>query len=296
MPQILDYRIDMGEDSRWEIISASASAKQNLLYLQEAGLFYSGTGYYTTREGLDSYLLKLTLGGKGTLEYGGETYTMTAGDFFWIDCRNPQCYRTAPEVGRWNVLWIQFYGGNAKGYYDMFMSLNRGSPVGHLPSESSVQQLLERLLKLYRNDAGDISVDIRSAGLLNRVLTGCLEAVTADQSQPELPPVVTAIRAYLLENYPQPITLDALAQKFSISKFHLQRTFRKFVGMSPAEYLQKVRMVKAKELLRTTTLPVSMIAEQVGIESTSYFISAFRKQEDTTPLKYRAAWSNNRLI
>ncbi len=294
MAQTLDYRIDMGKDSQWEIISADPAAKQNLLYLQEAGLFYSGPGYYTTREGLESYLLKLTLGGKGTLEYEGKTYRMGAGDFFWIDCRNPQWYRTASD--HWNVLWIQFYGANAAQFYELFLSLNKGSPVGHLPSDSNVREFLERLLKLYREYTADISVDIRSASLISRVLTGCLEAVTSNQNQPELPPVITNIRAYLLEKYDQPITLDTLAREFSISKFHLQRMFSKFVGMSPAEFQQKIRMLKAKELLRTTTLPVSLIAEKVGIESTSYFISAFRKQEGTTPLKYRAAWSNNQIL
>lgn len=294
MAQILDYRIDMGADSRWEIITADPAAKQNLLYLQEAGLFYSGKQYYTTREGLDSYLLKLTLGGKGTLEYEGKTYTMSAGDFFWIDCRKPQWYRTAGD--HWNVIWIQFYGANAAQYYELFQSLNKGSVVGHLSSESSVGQLLERLLKLYREYTADISVDIRAAGLLSRVLTGCMEAVVNTQTQPELPPVITNIRAYLLEKYAEPIALDTLAKEFSISKFHLQRQFSKFVGMSPAQFQQKIRMVKAKELLRTTTLPVSMIAEKVGIESTSYFISAFRRQEGITPLKYRAVWANNQDI
>ncbi len=294
MAQILDYRIDMGKDSQWEIITADPAAKQNLLYLQEAGLFYSGKEYYTTREGLDSYLLKLTLGGKGTLEYEGKSYTMGAGDFFWIDCRKPQWYRTASD--HWNVIWIQFYGANAAQYYEMFQSLNKGSVVGHLPSDSNVQALLERLLKLYREYTADLTVDIRSAGLISRVLSGCLEAVVSGQNQPDLPPVITNIRAYLLEKYDQPVTLDTLAREFSVSKFHLQRQFSKFVGMSPAEFQQKIRMVKAKEFLRTTTWPVSMIAEKVGIESTSYFISAFRKQEGTTPLKYRAAWSNNQIL
>ena len=40
MAQILDYRIDMGKDSRWEIITADPAAKQNLLYLQEINKKY----------------------------------------------------------------------------------------------------------------------------------------------------------------------------------------------------------------------------------------------------------------
>ena len=48
----------------------------------------------------------------------------------------------------------------------------------------------------------------------------------------------------------------------------------------------------AKELLRTTDMPVSEIAYRIGMESTSYFVSKFRSQEDITPHKYRKFWSN----
>ena len=47
MPHMLDYRIDMEPRSQWEIISVNEAAKQNLLYVQELGLFYSGPAYYT---------------------------------------------------------------------------------------------------------------------------------------------------------------------------------------------------------------------------------------------------------
>lgn len=106
--EVLHYNLDMTPESEWKIVSAGAFARDKLLYLQEAGHFISGANYYTVRKELDSYLVKLTLSGAGILEYGGETYRLPAGSFFWIDCRAPQHYYTAPDTGQWDVLWFHF--------------------------------------------------------------------------------------------------------------------------------------------------------------------------------------------
>ena len=111
--EALQYHIDMTPESRWKIVSAGAFAKENLLYLQEAGHFISGANYYTVRSALDSYLVKLTLSGQGILEYGGQTCVLAPGSFFWIDCRMPQHYYTDPAVGQWDVLWFHFNGATA---------------------------------------------------------------------------------------------------------------------------------------------------------------------------------------
>ncbi len=290
MAQRIEYRIDMEERSQWEIISANASAKQNLIYLQEAGKFYSGPAYYTTRVNLDSYLLKLTFSGKGTLTYRGETHTLTPGDFFWIDCREQQDYRT--DGDHWHVVWVHFYGGDAASYYTLFRQLNHGSPVGHLPDHRKAQQILELLLQLYADASGELAVDIHGAGLIHQLLSLLLESVCKPHA-PKLPEAVSGICDYLSEHYSQAISLDILSKQVSLSKFHLLRVFRQHLGMTPFEYLQNIRITKAKELLRTTDLSVGMIANAVGIDSASYFIAAFKKLEGITPHKYRSAWSND---
>lgn len=293
MEPLMDYRLDLDEQSRWEIISVSAEAKQHLLYAQEAGLFYAGPGYYTTREGMDSFLIKVSLSGHGILEYESQSYRLNPGDFFWIDCSRHQDYRTAPDSDHWHVLWVHLYGVGAANYYAMFLQLNGGSPVGHLPEESNIPQLMELLLQLYRDNTGELSVDIRGAGLLSQLQSGLLESVMLTQPAPILLPAISAMRAYLAEHYQQQITLDDLSKEFNMSKFHLQRSFCRATGQSPSQYQKKIRITKAKELLQTTNLSIGLIANSVGFESVSYFISAFKAQEGVTPLKYRSAWAHN---
>jgi len=260
------------------------------------GLFYSGPGYYTTRSGLDSFLIKITLSGQGKLTYNEKVYTLEPGDFFWIDCRNPQDYRTSPDTDHWHVLWVHFFGANAQNYYTLFQSLNQASPVGHLPEDSPLRHIPESLLQLCRNHSGELRVEIRCANLLTQLLSGLLEAVSSAPVALTLPPTILAVQEYLQENYRKTVTLDALSQQFNISKFHLQRSFRRYTGLSPSEYQQQLRLTKSKELLRSTNFSINLIADSVGFESASAFISAFKKQEGITPLKYRAGWSNNGTI
>ena len=292
MAEILHYELDMDKRSRWQIATVHPAAKAELIYVQEVGDFYSGRNYYTVREGLDSFLIKLTLSGGGVLVYGGKEYHLSAGQFFWIDCQNPQRYYTDPKVGRWHVLWVHFRGANAKAYYEMFQTIGEGNPVGTLPAHCSGEELLKALIACY--DCGDSTVDkdIAASAQLTQLLAYCIQAVSPQEDKRTVPEVVRQIRSYLLEHYDEDIRLESLSQRFSVSKYHLQRVFKRYVGQSPLEFLSGVRMTRAKELLRTTDLPVSEIAYRVGMESASYFVSKFRAQEDITPNKYRKFWSN----
>ena len=150
--EVLHYNLDMTPESEWKIVSAGAFARDNLLYLQEAGHFISGANYYTVRKNLDSYLVKLTLSGAGILEYGGETYRLPAGSFFWIDCRAPQHYYTAPDAGQWDVLWFHFCGATAGAYYQAFLAQTQGRAAASLPVDSPVSAQMSALLAL----AGDL--------------------------------------------------------------------------------------------------------------------------------------------
>lgn len=292
MAQILQYQLDMDKRSRWQIVTVHPAAKAELIYVQEVGDFYSGRNYYTVREGLDSFLIKLTLSGGGVLEYEDKEYRLSAGQFFWIDCQHPQRYYTDPEAGRWHVLWIHFRGANARAYYEMFRATCGGNPVGTLPAHCDAEELMKALIARYDRSDSTIDNDIAASAQLTQLLAYCIQAGVARDSECAIPEVVQKIRNYLLENYAENIALDTLAQRFCVSKYHLQRIFKKHIGQSPLEFLSGVRLTRAKELLRTTDLPVGEIAYRVGWENASYFVSKFRAQEEITPHKYRKFWSN----
>ena len=287
--QTLQYQLDMTPDSRWEFVTAGSFAKQHLLYLQEAGLFDSGRRYFTQRSGLNSYLIKLTLSGQGLLEYGGEVYSLEPGTIFWIDCQSPQKYGTCPETGRWNVIWVHFTGATADAYYQAFLAANRGQPVARPAEGERVRELLRELLELSSTYLSVPDSDLRASALLTELLVACIRRGAASPDVLTAPPFVQEAVRYLSRHFADPITLERLAEQLSVSQYHLQRSFKASIGLSPAEYLSVLRINHAKELLRSSNLSVSEVALRVGMDP-NYFIQLFRKNEHQTPGQYRRRW------
>lgn len=86
---------------------------------------------------------------------------------------------------------------------------------------------------------------------------------------------------------PSPVTLLAKGSGLSPSRFtHL---FTSEVGESPARYLKRLRLERARELLETTGLKVKRIAYEVGITDVSHFVRDFTQCYGATPASYRRA-------
>lgn len=98
---------------------------------------------------------------------------------------------------------------------------------------------------------------------------------------------VEQITGYMDVHYREKLTLDILAEMCHGSPYHLHRTFKRIKGVTPALYLQQRRLNTATKYLRTTDKAISEIAETVGIGSTSYFITLFKKATGQTPSEYR---------
>ena len=285
--EVLYHNIDMTPESIWQTVSVCKFAQNNLLYLQEAGHFISGANYYTVRENYDSFLVMLTLSGQGVLKYDNKTYSLSPGNLAWINCRVPQHYYTAPDVGHWDFLWFHFYGTTAHAYYEAFQSQTHGCSVVFLPVDSLISIQMYKLLDLAADFSNSLTRDLEVSALLTTTICTLIHDISGQQTPQPVPAILERIRQDLHCHYSERFTLDILSNRYNISKYHLQRSFSRYFGRSPTEYLTELRLTRAKELLQTTTLSVSEIAYRVGMENTSYFIYTFRVNEGTTPSRYR---------
>ena len=98
---------------------------------------------------------------------------------------------------------------------------------------------------------------------------------------------LTAACDYVLTHYPEPITVAHLAKRANLSVSHLQREFQRLFGMSPTDYLMRVRLMMARRQLEHTTAPVGSVALDCGFYDQSHFTRAFRTATGMTPLAYR---------
>jgi AraC family transcriptional regulator len=82
------------------------------------------------------------------------------------------------------------------------------------------------------------------------------------------------------------ISLDDLAAAAGLSRFHFARVFRKHIGMSPAAYVERSRIERAKAMMRLGQLSLADIAYAVGFSDQSHFARRFRVHEGRTPSDY----------
>lgn len=98
---------------------------------------------------------------------------------------------------------------------------------------------------------------------------------------------ITQIQIWLQDNYQRAILFPQVATRFSMSIRTLNRRFKNALGQTPLEYLQEIRINTAKDLLKTSNLSISEIADKVGYQDASYFTTLFKKKLATTPNDYR---------
>jgi AraC family transcriptional regulator len=82
-------------------------------------------------------------------------------------------------------------------------------------------------------------------------------------------------------------SLDQLAARAGLSKFHFQRLFKTALGVSPSRYHTDLRMNEARRLLRETKMSVVDVALEVGYANPSHFARLFRKENGLSPSDYR---------
>lgn len=102
--------------------------------------------------------------------------------------------------------------------------------------------------------------------------------------------VAEQVMEYMEQHYSEKLSLDQVAQTMYLSPFYLSRLFKHETGDTPMNYLIRVRMRRAGELLRTQKhTSIQDVARCVGYEDAYHFSKAFKKHYGMPPSKYRGA-------
>jgi AraC family transcriptional regulator, regulatory protein of adaptative response / methylphosphotriester-DNA alkyltransferase methyltransferase len=95
------------------------------------------------------------------------------------------------------------------------------------------------------------------------------------------------IDAHLAAHMSRSLTLESLAAAHRISPYHLQRTYKRVRGCSPAERLAELRLAAAKRMLLEEDKSMTMVSEAIGYRSASHFAAWFRRVTGMAPSVYR---------
>ncbi|WP_066067059.1 response regulator transcription factor [Neobacillus soli] len=142
---------------------------------------------------------------------------------------------------------------------------------------SSYTAAVERIV--YSSDIAQVKAILREY---------CHELILSINNQVHMrSPIVQNVLQFIHAHYDQGISLKTLGQQFHVNAIYLGQLFQKEVGVVFSEYLNRYRLEKAKELLKTTHYRAGEIGKKVGYSDTTYFYKQFKKTVGTTPSEWR---------
>jgi AraC-like DNA-binding protein len=103
------------------------------------------------------------------------------------------------------------------------------------------------------------------------------------------------IKNYIDVHYSLDLNLDYLASITHMSKYYLVRVFKKFMGVSPIDYLINKRISVSKILLETTDHSIDQISKVSGFNSQSYFNQVFKERVGISPTKYKRQFTDKKI-
>lgn len=159
-------------------------------------------------------------------------------------------------------------------------TLNFDEIAGRLP-----KKLLPELKKHYDELEDYSNNQIESAlRIVSTLITTILKEQMIKMKNEHLS---AAAKDYINSHISEDLSVKILCEKLNVSKNFLYNCFNKDLDCTINRYIIKKRIEKAAELLKSTALPISEIAELSGIPDYSYFCKLFKKETGKTPLTYR---------
>jgi transcriptional regulator GlxA family with amidase domain len=108
-----------------------------------------------------------------------------------------------------------------------------------------------------------------------------LDAQLADRTP------IRAAQEWVLDNLERPISIPDIAEQANMSPRNFARVFRREVGMTPGQYVERMRIARARKLLESTDMPIRQVARRCGFATPETFFRTFARALEATPNQYR---------
>lgn len=235
----------------------------------------------------DYFLVHHILSGKGTFQSLGRSYELTEGDSFFIFPGELFRY-TADGEEPWSYRWIGFRGDLAEQLLSM-LDISRHRPVARPLRHKRAAALFHQMERLLAE--GRPGCDLRSGGIMRLLLAeyernGDASSEGAGASRSPIEQQVERTMRWLSLQYSQAVSIEEMSRSLGYNRTHLSKMFKQHTGMTPMHFLLKVRMERAKLLLRES-LTVEQVAASVGFADPLYFSKQFKKWFGRSPTEYR---------
>lgn len=238
----------------------------------------TSTDYYwdgrMRKNDLNTYIFQYTLSGYGKIQAGEQTLTIRPGEAFIVKVPSDHCYYLPAESSEWEFLFITLEGSKAEECWDYLID-----QFGlHITLEDAAP-LIFLLQKIYQFAVKEgIEDTFTSSAHAYEFMMGLYRfAKGLDHVKTEIPEDIRTAIQFMTAHYHEPLSLDEIADHARLSKYYFTNKFQKHMKTTPIQFLTKMRMQKAMELLTTTNKTLHEIAVETGYDNSNYFSKVFKK-------------------
>lgn len=271
-------------------VRAAALTRPLLKYLlpSHVGFFPNAARHQVHRpQGVEQTIFKSCIRGEGWCELGGHRFEIKPGDLLVVPRAAPHAYGSSDQRP-WTVYWFHAMGAHVDLLLEeLGVSIQR--PVVYLGKNASLVGLFEELHQVLEDDYSPPRLLYASALLTH--LMGLMIRLRREgrRDTPDAQQRILSSIAYMKDHLDESLDVNALSAMAGVSASHCSLLYRRITGYSPKNYLTRLRIHRATQLLDTTKLSVKTISQMVGYADPLYFSKTFRLINEVSPSQYRRA-------
>lgn len=229
-------------------------------------------------------IFQYTLKGEGEIVIDNQVIRLTPGHAFFVNIPSNHTYYLPSDSEEWEFIHITLYGEEVwRSYHEI---VKEHGNILRLEDTAYPNQLIFKLFdKAVHEEIKDAFESSSFAYTFIMELKRYL--LHSTQSSNTIPESISNAVRYMQHHYSNPIILDDIVEASGLSKYHFSRLFQSIMQTSPMNFLTKIRLNKAIELMKDQDLTIEEIALRVGYSNGNYFTKVFKSIIGMSPGKYR---------
>mgnify|MGYP005761083137 FL=1 len=250
-------------------------------YLEMAGISYCDGSYKMHRKCSRETVLEYVVSGKGYLTVDGVDYEAAAGNIWLLRQNTTHSYYSDPN-DPWTKIFFNIRGHLAEQIIEEYPIRDKVILNG-TDFENDFREMLQILYDKY----------VPQSKLFDKTAIWFLQTVIQLSNNLVLPTrqnesiEMEKTKEYILLNLNRIISNEELANRIFRSKDYCIKKFQKTYGITPYEFQITQKLALAKNLLRSTYLPIGDISSRLGYDDQHHFSNLFKKHCGISPSEYR---------
>ncbi len=234
------------------------------------------------RKNFPFYTIEFTVSGKGTFACNGKTHLLHYGILTGYGPKTPHRFETDPSDPMEHIFVI-FMGQEADKLFKRSSMQLKSSIL--VANPDFILSLMRQILK----------IGFEKPAYAEEIVCNYLRSLLLEQTDTNLAVNPNSLslenfqrcKNYMDYHFEKINSSSQLAEECNLNIRYIARLFKRYKQMRPYEYLIRLKMNKAANLLMTTTLSIKQIATMTGIEDPYHFSRMFKKNFNVAPTEYR---------